>query len=351
MAVRIGQANDHIDLWDTLLDFLQNDPDLVASGQNWTTVWQHSERPDQELVLRGPGISGGNEVLVGLNRADETLSALESAIYLCGMTGVLPGAERYYDHINSLARRPSIFLDHGPMKYWMVANGRRFVVVLNISTIYQAMYGGFFLPYANPTAYPYPLFIGGTRSFSGGTGSYAPPVSWRDTGRGSYRHFVSPYSASLASSSWYDSQAFLLDPSGGWRAGTNSASDPTESLPRLVMGPPAFPGYMGGANVYPAGSSSSRPTDTTYALGYAAVRNRIFPGLNGEMPLTPASVLKFEHSTVPDPTHYGVLDGVYDVPGVGNAAENIISVNGVDHLVVQNVERTGQGDYWALALE
>ena len=33
-----------------------------------------------------------------------------------------------------------------------------------------------------------------------------------------------------------------------------------------------------------------------------------------------------------------------------NAAENLITVGGVDHLVVQNVYRTSVRDYWALRL-
>ena len=46
----------------------------------------------------------------------------------------------------------------------------------------------------------------------------------------------------------------------------------------------------------------------------------------------------------------GEMDGCYAVPGFNNAAENIISVGGIDHLVVQDVFRTGYSDYWALKL-
>ena len=46
----------------------------------------------------------------------------------------------------------------------------------------------------------------------------------------------------------------------------------------------------------------------------------------------------------------GEMEGCYCVPGYANAVENIISVGGVDHLVVQDVFRTGYSDYWALKL-
>lgn len=47
---------------------------------------------------------------------------------------------------------------------------------------------------------------------------------------------------------------------------------------------------------------------------------------------------------------YGELDGCYWVSGHANAAENIITVDGVDHLVIPNVWRSGTLDYWALKL-
>ena len=46
----------------------------------------------------------------------------------------------------------------------------------------------------------------------------------------------------------------------------------------------------------------------------------------------------------------GEMEGCYCVPGYANAVENIINVGGVDHLVVQDVFRTGYSDYWALKL-
>jgi hypothetical protein len=53
----------------------------------------------------------------------------------------------------------------------------------------------------------------------------------------------------------------------------------------------------------------------------------------------------------PNSQTYGILDGAYRCQGVNNAAENLITVSSVDHLVVQNVYRTDFNDYWAIALE
>lgn len=349
MAVLIGTATDHLDFWDTLLDFLQNNPALVAAGQNWDVAWQHPTNP--EIVLKGPGMSGDDQVLVGLRRRDNELSAGESVIDMAGMTGVIPSASQYADHVNVTPRRPLFFLDQNPMQYWIVANGRRFVVVLRISTLYQAGYAGLYLPYASPAAYPYPLFIGGTRGYAYND-SYNDyrVITWRAPMSDAYRHFVYPLAAGDAR--WYDSPSLMLDPGGSWRAGTYQYAGTVYSQDRFVMGNRGYPSYLGAAVPYPVRTSSdSMPLQGDKPLGYASIRERIVSGLNGEMPLTPITLMAFQESPSPEPVTYGVLDGVFSVPGEGNAAENIISLNGVDHLVVQNVQRTATSEYWALALE
>lgn len=344
MAFKTGTAADHIALWNTLLDFLQNDSELVSAGQEWQIAWQNL--PSNEVILKGPGLSGSDEVFVGLKRTDETLALTESLIWLTGCTGIIESATGFTGHVNSLARTPGMFIDHNPMQYWMVANGRRFVVVVKISTVYQAMYGGLFMPYSLPAAYPYPMFVGGTRGFSGYSVTYRPET-WRTSERDSYRHFVYPRS-NTGASTWFDSQALMLAPDAQWRAGTLDYNGNTYNLPRFVLGPRGFPNYMG---FDPVGDISG-PTysESSGALGYDLMRSRLIAGLNGEMPLTPITLMAFENSSTPSPVTYGILDGVYSVPGVGNVAENIVTVDGLDHLVVPNVMRTSEYEYWALAL-
>ena len=41
------------------------------------------------------------------------------------------------------------------MPYWFIANGRRFIVIVRVSSVYQSAYAGFILPYHLPnTFYP-----------------------------------------------------------------------------------------------------------------------------------------------------------------------------------------------------
>lgn len=350
MAVKIGTAADHLDFWDILLDFLQNDPALVAASQNWAVAWQHASNP--ELVLRGPGLSGDDQVLVGLRRRDDELTFGESVIDINGMTGIIPSATDYGGHVGNLPAPPLFFLDQNPMQYWIVANGRRFVVVLRISNIYQACYGGLFLPYASPAAYPMPLFVGGVRG-SAANSSAAAVDTWRWGITSRYSHFVYPQNTVSTSANGFASSAYMLDPSGGWRECGISPNDETgQILPLTRMGPRNFPYRMAGEVAGPAGGSSTAGTSSNSRLGYLSVRERLTAGLNGEFSLTPLTLNSGAASAgVEAPVTYGILDGCFSVPGVGNVAENIISSGGVDHLVVGNVQRNSVDEYWALALE
>lgn len=350
MAVKIGTATDHLDFWDTLLDFLQNDPALVASGQNWTVAWQHASNP--ELVLQGPGLSGSDQVLVGLRRRDDALTFGESVIDLTGMTGVIPSAQGYNEHVGNLPVPPLFFLDQNPMQYWIVANGRRFVVVLRISTIYQAAYAGLYLPYANPTANPMPLFIGGVRGPEAGVNAAAVD-SWRWGVTDRYRHFIYARTNPGGTSSSFSSSAYMLAPSGHWfEGGINVTDDTGYSLPLVRLGPRNFPGQLATYAAGPAyDGNSNSGSGWSARMGYSDLRERLIAGLNGEFSLTPITLNAGAYSGPSSPVTYGILDGCFSVPGIGNAAENIISLDGVDHLVVANVQRTAVGEYWALALE
>ncbi|MDE2000385.1 MAG: hypothetical protein KGI52_15825, partial [Burkholderiales bacterium] len=51
-------------------------------------------------------------------------------------------------------------LRRNSMRYWLVANGQRLVIVAQVDTTYQTCYLGKILPYGSPGQYPYPLLVG-----------------------------------------------------------------------------------------------------------------------------------------------------------------------------------------------
>lgn len=351
MAYKTGTAANHVALFSALTDFLRNDPALVAANQQWAVAWQHATRPNEELVLRGPGLANQDQVFIGFHRTDDTMTLGESAIHLCGMTGIVPTATRFFEHVNALPRRPFCFLDQNPMQYWFVANGRRFVAVIKISNVYQALYGGFFMPYAPPNTYPAPLFVGGTVGMVRNTNDSAQNInSWRAGAVDTYRHFVYPISPWSSLSNYADSQAFMMAPEGRWFAGNTSQSLNAALLDTFRPTPRSFSGYLGPQPCFDV-QGNLFTTLNGVRFGYSDIRQRLVAGLNDEMSLTPITLCTYNFSPSPVPVMYGILDGVFSVPGIGNAAENIITVGGVNHLVVPNVMRATVNEYWAFALE
>lgn len=324
MAVATGTATDYQDYWDKLLDFLQNDAALVAAGQEWTVAWEAPGGAPNEtdIVLQGPGLAGSDEVLVGL-RLIVDVPGDKFTIVMCGMSGVLPLAEEFDAHVNPTPVTVRMFLSSDPMDYWFVANGRRFVAVAKCSTVYEAMYGGLILPFSMPDDYPYPLFIGG----SCGDGSAA--VDWRGTGADhSLFHKPRYVSGTTPTSAW------LLSPSGEWlRCGDNGSS----STVNIYMAPDEY--FKQGFEMEDDFASN--------IYGFKECKDKMIECYGGDYVLTPFTLIQGS----PQIQTYGVLHGVFHVPGRGNAAENIVTVDSVDHLVLQNVFRTTIGEYLAIALE
>lgn len=71
-------------------------------------------------------------------------------------------------------------------------------------------------------------------------------------------------------------------------------------------------------------ASSVRPAESTYAL---------YP------------VMLYDSGNI-----YGVLDGIYHITGFNNVVENTLTIAGKNYVVIQDVSRTGFGDYIAMEL-
>lgn len=359
MAYVTGTATDHMDLWSKLLSFLQTNADLVAAGQNWTVAWQKSEA---ELVLRATGLSGQDTVLVGLRRVDTFNSGTESAIWLSGCTAINPSAQSFSNHVHSLvSSQPAMFLDHAPMAYWMVANGRRFVVVVKMGTTYNAMYGGFFLPYGSPVQYPFPLFVGGSFGSWGGSSSSGDPqatqpTSWKTQPSTTYRHFMFP----AVYTNDVDPSAFLLGPDSEWYGVCSSGVNDNISLAKpylthtrtALIGPRFQYGNIGAPDDDNFGDADI-PWTNLYAdqIGYETT----FAAIKGDLDLNPVLFPAILTSITgwgraDRGVLLGELDGCYAVGARTLTAEDIVSSGGTNYLVVPNVNRSEVFECWCLAL-
>lgn len=268
MAYETGTASNYRDLLNRFRAFVTGNPTLVAAGQAWQELRWVEQAATQELILKATGLSGNDEIYCGLYSSENPTYDLYQW-KLLGYTGHLAGA--------SFSGQPGVSSDHylslwnSPMTYWLVANGRRAILAVKVSTRYMLMHLGFLMPYATPTQFPYPFFISGTDNY------YYGGRRWSDV-----------------STQWNYQMRGIA---GNWATPSRYPSGHTYK-------------YSPG-NVYPL---------TTFVI--------------------------YDGNAI-----YGEIEGLYHVSGFGNASENLITVDGVDHLVLQDVASTGIGNYVALRLE
>ncbi len=325
MVTEIGTATDAQDLFDKLILFLTTNATLAGLSQDWTQVWTGAGAYVNDRVLEGPGLSGTDEILIGM-RLYSDVPADEHWIEFRGMTGVIGTGLTYDDHVNVQPVPSRLFIDDDTMDYWFIANGRRFMVVLKISTIFEACYCGFFLPFGTPGEYPYPMFCGAASGFS--TGSTANPMSWRDATQ-AHSLFVFPNASDTGfSSNSFRSGCYSLNPDGTWMEYSNF-NDVQE----------------GSLGLSPRGSHLSSTSDGE-RLGPTQLIYGLDDLYGGGRVLMPVNLFE----TSPSRQNFGVLQGVYNCQGRGTSAEDIITVGAVDHLVVQNAFRTSYDDYFAVEI-
>lgn len=302
MAVATGTATGFLDLYAKLRDFLTTDATLVAALQNWTVLAGPPSGAltfTDNLVLQGPGLSGTDEIFVTL----EPSVSVGSDYYNLGIGGLssFNPSEPISGQVNRLTPR-YLHLWDTSMPYWFIANGRRFIVVIRVSTVYQSAYAGFILPYHLPTTWAYPLFIGACSSNS----------TWRYSvvNHGDHAAFFHPGRFGAA----------IRLPDGQWTTISNKYHSSNETDDNVN-------------NVAPWASWMGNPGRRE--------------GLDGGYKPLPAEIV----ISSPYAANLGALQGVYYVPGFGTSSENTFVADGVTHLVVQNVYRTANNEYAGIALE
>lgn len=288
MAYQSGTATDYADLAQILKTF------ALANG--WVSMRDTlaAGAGSRELILKGTGLAGTDEIYVGLQLVANAV-ADAYGWNLQGMTGYSAG-DPFENQPGGLSQSlygtTALSLWNQPIDYWLAVNGRRILLACKVSTVYAAMYLGFLLPYGTPGQYPYPLYVGGS--------NVGPnPTRWSDT-TANHAHFCNATTAVIG---YTTSNAKLRSPSGTW-------------LNLQASG--HFPYHV-------ANNANILPTES------------------GDYGLLP--VIAFDASNT-----YGELEGVFSVTGFGNGSENTITVGLQDYLVVGNVFRTSPGNYLAMRL-
>lgn len=311
MAVEQGTATNFVDFYNKLRDFLTTDTDLVTASQEWTQIAGNMGTLiiDDTITLQGPGLAGTDEIRVKLRPVYSVVDGRYN-LELVGVPNWNPLVDQSAQF--NMSTPVYIHLWNSTMPYTFVANGRRFVAIAQVSSVVEACYGGFMLPYALPAEYPYPLVIGGSSNQS--TWSFSQTNL-------AHCHFVNPSDSMYVygpSNTWINFRNFTV----------SSGNYSWQTAGSLVL-------------PYNAATNSSQ-----FRTVWGSLKECF--GSPGPYPLHALILI----TNTPTTARFGVLDGCYHIPGLGNSHGSLIDVDAPDdHMVVQNVTRVDNWlGYWAIKL-
>lgn len=222
MAFQSGTSTDYSDLLDDLVTF------AVANG--WSQpVATATDGLEKTVYLQGPGMVTTRPVYVQI-RAD---GDGPNNIYWWEMRAA-PSFSATLDFASQVGVSPDVYLllQNSSIDYWFFVTDISIRIVAQVSTSYFSAYAGFYLPFANPAEYAYPLYVGASK---------APPAVIFTTDNSGIRSMADP---------GFDA-AWLRSSGGLWETvynhGVDSIIDDFE--PHLDVGYYTWPYYDGGSAV------------------------------------------------------------------------------------------------------
>lgn len=129
-----------------------------AAGAAWEVLRYDDTVANRELILKGRGYTGTEEIFVGF-RTYQNADADYYNLLAGAFTGYVPG--------NPFDNQPGAMLSGVPghnqrIDYWLTLNPQRIALAMKVGTpVYESAYVGKMLPYGRPGQYPYPLVCGG----------------------------------------------------------------------------------------------------------------------------------------------------------------------------------------------
>ena len=136
----------------------------IAPAHGWTILRDDTSTATHELILRGEGLSGDDEIFVGFQCYQDAAADYYN-IGIGAFTGYVSG--------NTFANQPGANIKATPahnqrIDYWLTINAQRIALGMKVGTpVYEPVYLGKILPYSTPGQYPYPVVcIGSLASMS-----------------------------------------------------------------------------------------------------------------------------------------------------------------------------------------
>ena len=353
MATTTGTANSHLHLITEIRDFLTG----LSPTMSWAVLRDTSTSPvganspnTTEIIFEGDASNGGSpsrKFYWGM-RSYETPASSVFGVEIRGFTGFDDGSPSgSVAFENQPDASPPVYtpMQNTPMSYWIWANARRVIVVINTGTAYQWIHAGFLDPFATETEYPYPMMVMGstfdsTVAFNNNSIDFSTLTD--PAGNSAENPILSataPMWARFTDGQWYPIKNFR-------KAGTVTAVLSKRGVWPLAEYTPAN---------YPFGAVSSSALRDWRAQFYAVSQGGTPPAVLAQTPGSPDDISPLLPLTIlmndPSMQLLGEISGIYWVSSSGGVtAEDEIFDHGVSpaqkYLVFQNIHRT---DSWSFA--
>lgn len=327
MAFTSGTATDYIDLADKFRAW-------ITGTAGWTQLfWTPGNvtTGGMQLSLRGPGAAADKRVFINLR--SQFSDSIPS--YSWDIRGAVNyDASKPFGSNDGESEPVFLSLWKNTISYWFFANDRRFIIVAKINTLYMSAYCGFYLPWATPEQYPFPLFMSAT---DGILRAYNSTDS-------AHSSMVDPGGPLTSSTDFGGGKVRLQN--GSWQRILNRQTGTQNDNPWL---------YLGGKNVGIVSPYSCRGADGTgynYSNSWIAaqtngtnndpgVSNSLVPTAQGERLLLPVSIVLAQ-----EPGRLGSLDCVYYPMGDGLTPEQTATFDSRDFIAFNNVHRVSGNDFF-----
>jgi len=277
-----------------------------------------------ELILMGPGTAGTDEIYTAIQTVEDGANDWYNW-RIAGMTSYTATDLEFIPGLTQ-GRMARLLLWQNKIQYWCVANGRRFIVVAKVSSVYEASYLGFALPYGLPTQFPYPLIVGGAASPT--TTASHNRYSSLET---SHRGFASPYANAAGIC-------------------TNLTFDPADdySTLKILQGT----SWIKIRNHYTTGIYTTNVVWPYSSASYGSTPGRFSfkfrENIDGSYPIFPTVVM------ISNPSKHivGEMQGVFAINGFGGiAAEDTFTIGAGTYVAFPILPNADANDFWALKLE
>ena len=321
MAYETGVAADPLDLINKLRAFLMSDPDLIAASENWTQIDGITEPLtdyDDPITLNSNGAAGDLDVTFGMRLRSNSVTE-EYVLKYRGFP--LYDLEVPYDSQLNRSVEHTIPLWNQAMNYWFIANGRRWMIGVEVSTVWVSGYCGLILPFGTPAEFPYPFFIAGI------------------TAQGYTKRYSDLTQADRFMASPGHETASIFVTGNTWQAVENYSSSEISYSPSRGGN-----GFIGPTRANRADTTNYDRWDGWTDEQLAEQRELI----DGSYFMRQLIVYARNPSAM---DAIGVLDGAFWISGRNQAPGNtIVDPNGDTHIVLQNGNKNTFRDFMTLRL-